>query len=279
MRSVAGRLATLALCGLNASPMTASSASAASGREQIEAIAAQSSCAGYHWKNRGRAPLAYIKGMALVFGKAVCHAEDWVQDASAARGTLGTAADNTDAAAWYDAQFRALGMSNDNAGLDTLRHLMTLQLGLGMQESSGKYCVGRDTSAHFDTADSAEAGTFQTSWGVSRVSSILPAIFERYRADQSGCLLDVFRVGVTCSAADAETFGSGTGADWQQLTKACPAFAAQYAAVVIRHSGGRKGEFGPLRRHQAEIRPECDAMFAKVQALVQGSPDTCASLQ
>ena len=37
-------------------------------------------------------------------------------------------------------------------------------LGLGMRESSGQYCCGRDTSEDNTTADTAEAGLFQMSW-------------------------------------------------------------------------------------------------------------------
>jgi hypothetical protein len=252
-----------------------------SARDQIEAIAAGSKCAAYLWKNRGLAPPAYIKGVALVFAKSVCQAgRQDTEVVSTAEGAPGSPTGETDALTWYDSIFRNLGMPNDKDDTDTLRHAYSLLIGLGMRESSGKYCAGRDSSEDFTSADSAEAGVFQTSWGASRTNPSLPAMFRHYSADQSGCMLDVFRKGVTCGPLDQKNWGVETeaGFAWQKLTKACPAFSTEYAAVVVRKSGGRKGEFGPLRNRAAEVRPECDSMLLDVQKLVQANPGTCSSL-
>jgi len=249
-------------------------------RDQIEAIVAGSKCAAYSWKNRGSAPRAYIEGVALTFARSVCQAgRSDVEVVSAAEGAPGSSIGNADALTWYDSVFRSLGMPNDKDGIDTFRHAYTLLIGLGMRESSGKYCAGRDRSENFASADSAEAGVFQTSWGASRTNPTLPEMFGRYSADKSGCLLDVFRKGVTCGSWDAKNWGAETdvGFAWQKLTKACPAFSTEYAAVVIRTSGARKGEFGPLRNYAAEVRPECDSMLLQVQKLVQANPGACSS--
>jgi hypothetical protein len=200
-----------------------------------------------------------------------------VQVVSAAKGAAGTEVEQHDALSWYDSEFRNLGISNDSAGVDSLRHTYALLIGLGMRESSGKYCAGRDKAADFDAADTAEAGAFQASWGASRTNATLPALLSRYSSDQSGCLLDIFRQGVTCSAWDAKTWGGGTGALWQRLTKNCPAFAAEYAAVLLRSSGGSSGEFGPLRNKKVELRRECDVMFAEIQHRVRNDPQICSS--
>lgn len=40
-------------------------------------------------------------------------------------------------------------------GTDTLRQLFVLLIGLGMRESSGQYCEGRDRSASNVTAEAA----------------------------------------------------------------------------------------------------------------------------
>ena len=69
-------------------------------------------------------------------------------------------------------------MPNDKDGIDTLRHTYALMIGLGMRESSGAFCTGRDTSQNFNQADSAEAGLFQTSFGVSKVDKTLIELFE-----------------------------------------------------------------------------------------------------
>jgi len=42
-------------------------------------------------------------------------------------------------------------------------------MGLGMRESSGRYCEGRDRNANNVTSDTAEAGLFQMSWDIHGV--------------------------------------------------------------------------------------------------------------
>jgi hypothetical protein len=150
-----------------------------------------------------------------------------------------------------------------------------------MRETSGRYCLGRDLSADFTSASSAEAGLFQTSWGARTKHAELPKLYERYKTSQHSCLLDVFSKGISCSTKDAINWGQDgeEGKNWQNLTKSCPGFATEYAAVLIRVHGGKNGEFGPLRKHKAEIRPECDAMLSKVQKLVKEHPDICDALK
>ena len=180
-----------------------------------------------------------------------------------------------DALAWYDPIFVAAGMSNDAAGADTLRHLFVLLIGLGKRESSGKYCEGRDRSASNTTAETAEAGLFQTSFNARTASPLLPTIFAAYSENPSG-FVRVFKEGVSCSAADLENFGSGDGAEFQRLSKACPAFAAEFAALGLRHL---RTHWGPINRKGAEVRPECDAMLRQVQAAVDASPELCSALE
>lgn len=247
--------------------------------EQIETIAANSACARVNWRDRGVAPKAYMRGMALVFARAACQADRAdVLVVSKARATPNPQNNNTDALTWYEAQFAELGMSNATDDVDTLRHAYTLLIGLGMRESSGKFCEGRDRSADFTTADSAEAGLFQTSFGARTRHATMAALYEKYKTDQSGCLLDVFKRGVSCAAHNAENHGVGEGVRWQQLTKTCPAFATEYAAVLMRVHGGRRGEFGPLRNRATQLLPVCDAMLKQVQDLVRSNPQICSAL-
>jgi hypothetical protein len=146
--------------------------------------------------------------------------------------------------------------------VDTLRHLFVLLIGLGMRESSGRYCEGRDRAADNTTADTAEAGLFQTSYNASLESPLLPKLFAHYAANPDG-FVSVFKEGVRCTAANLENYGSGPGAEFQRLSKACPAFAAEFAAVGLRVD---RSHWGPVNRREAEIRPECDAMLQEVQA-------------
>lgn len=243
--------------------------------DAIKQTSGESACADYYWKDRGHAPKGYVQGVALVFARAVCNPtrSDIVEVSQANTGD-----DAHDALSWYSAIFSGLGMDNGAAGLDTLRHAYTLLIGLGMRESSGEHCCGRDMSATNTSADTAEAGAWQTSYNSHVFSEELPKLFEHYMADASGCWLDVFSAGVTCSASNWECYGTGDGYDFQKLEKDCPAFAAEYAAVMLRVSGGSAGHYGPLRTRAAEVRPECDEMFQQVQTIVQQNPSSCGAI-
>ncbi|MGN6151852.1 MAG: hypothetical protein ACTHOH_07555 [Lysobacteraceae bacterium] len=247
--------------------------------DRIGAIAEASSCARVDWADRGRAPKAYMRGMALVYARAVCQPERAdVAVVSSARAATGPVANKKDALTWYESKFAAVGMSNATNGVDTLRHAYTLLIGLGMRESSGRHCVGRDLSADFTTANSAEAGLFQTSFGARTQHPTLSALYQQYKADPSGCMLETFSKGVSCKASDAKNHGVGEGVLWQQLTKSCPAFSAEYAAVLMRVHGGSQGEFGPLRKKKAEVIPACDTMLKQVEDLVRSNPAMCSDL-
>jgi hypothetical protein len=318
-----GRSVMLALgCSFVLSGALTAAASAQTAQAQIEALAGKSDCASHYWgKDRGYAPRAYIKGVALVFARAVCHADrEDVKVVSEAEGTPPSQFDNTDVLTWYHSVFHKLGMANDKVGVNTLRHVYTLMIGLGMRETSGRYCIGRERvkDGSNKTAERAEAGLFQTSWGARKKSPTLPDLFKQYSSDQSGCLLAVFREHVRPPAAtirastysfygrratntaiprrsghssrrstkadtcrdprEKKNWGSGEGAAWQKLTKACPAFATEYAAVVVRKSGGHLGEFGPLRKHKAQVAPVCESMLSEVQKLVESNPELCSTL-
>ena len=269
-----------------AAPPAPSAAPPTDGVAALRRIAVDSPCAAYGWPGRGVAPRSYVEGVALVFARAVCHPDRPEVMAASVPVAVGPGAD--DALAVYADRFAAAGMANDVAGIETLRHTYTLLLGLGMWESSGRYCEGRDVSQCFTSAESAEAGLFQTSYGAHGRSPVLAPLFARYGADQRGCLLDVFRGTITCKVvkshnpqcpdATNEVAGTGPGADWQRLTRTCPAFATEYAAVALRTHGGPRGEFNPIRKRQVPLRPECDAMLAAAQAYVTANPTVCPAL-
>ena len=232
----------------------------------ITALAAGSALRQVRWKDRGLAPAGYVKGMALSFARV--QAKLLAGDAAARDMAAARRSDpQRDALDWYDDVFQAHGMRNDTAGPDTLRHLFVLMFGLGMRESSGRHCEGRDRSASNATAETAEAGLFQTSFNARSASPLLPALFAQYRADPSG-FLEVFREGVRCSPASLENFGDGEGREFQRLSKECPAFAVEFAAVGLRHM---RRHWGPLNRKEAEIRPECDALLREVQRMADAA--------
>jgi hypothetical protein len=242
--------------------------------ERITRTAANSTCAKYTWKNRGKMPVGYAKGVALSFARSVCR-KDSADVVIASKATTTDTAD--DALAWFAKQFEALKMDNSVSGLETFRHVYTLLMGLGMRESTGRHCVGRDATANNIASNTAEAGAWQTSLDSQASNAELPKMFARTKIGDAGCFLDVFAEGVTCDADDWKNWGTGAdGLRFQELEKKCPGFAAEYAAVMLRANGGSSGHYGPLRRREAEIRPECDTMLEQVQTLVTDNPQVCA---
>jgi hypothetical protein len=239
----------------------------ASPLDQITQMASKSRLARFAWRGRGRAPAGYIKGMALVYGRVYCKFK--AGDTAVLDMARRDKGDQThDALAWYRRVFNAAGMDNSITGVDTLRHLFVLLIGLGMRESGGRYCEGPDSRARNIRADAAEAGLFQTSFDARKASPLLPHIFAQYHGNPSG-FVDVFKEGTNCSTAPTKTFGSGKSKEFQRLSKECPAFAAEFAALALRH---RRDHWGPIIRKEVQIRQECDALLNEVQAAVDASP-------
>lgn len=231
----------------------------------IELVAA-SSIATYEWKQRGPAPKGYVKGLALVY--ADVYSRFKAGDAVAvfmARKASGDA--DSDALSWYEEQFKAIGMKNDVSGANTLRHLFVLLMGLGMRESSGRYCEGRDRSANNTTAEKAEAGLFQTSYNLVGEHPLLAELMTRYSADP-GKSSEVFKEGVICKASDWQNYGQGPGAEFQKLSKLAPAFATEIAGVGLRCL---RKHWGPINRRAAELKTDCDQLLKDVQAIVDAS--------
>lgn len=223
-------------------------------------IVAKSTIRNYKWLDRGVATLGYYEGMALMFARLYCRLKSGDKFAK----EMAKAAGANDALTTYDEIFDQLGMDNDSEGPDTLRHLFTLMVGLGMRESSGRHCEGRDMAADNTTSDTAEAGLFQTSYNVRSVSPLLPEIFAAYKIQPDG-FVDFFSKGITCKPASWADFGEGDGREFQRLSKACPGFAVEFTAVAMRNTARH---WGPIINKKAEVRSECHTMFLAVQHFI-----------
>jgi hypothetical protein len=239
---------------------------------QIVDIASNSEIAGYRWKDRGLAPKGYITGMAVTYARVYCK---WKSGDVFARemAKANTGDGSRDALAWYHPEFLEAGMDNAADGADTLRHLFVLLTGLGMRESSGQYGEGRDMAASNTTGETAEAGLFQTSFNARHAHPLLPELFRKY--ENSTDLLDIFKEGVRSPAGDLSNYGRGKGREFQRLTKACPAFAVEFAALGLRNV---RTHWGPIVRKEAELRKECDQMLMDVQQAVDHF-DLCLQLR
>jgi len=237
-------------------------------------IANGSEIADYSWHDRGVAPTGFTQGMALAFGQTY---KKWKADHPAAL-EMSEARTNSDKDALniYRDEFDELDMSNERNGADTLRHLYALMLGHGMRESSGKYCEGRDQSASNVQSDTAEAGLFQTSYNAHSASDPeFDNLMDEYLMGLSPGYVDSFSEGVSCSASDFECFGSPEerGYQFQKLCKEAPAFAAESAALTLRHLANH---FGPIVRKESELRHEADQMLRLVQDYVDESEPAVA---
>jgi hypothetical protein len=225
--------------------------------------ASKSAIAKYSWKDRGKAPVGYIPGMAMSFAVAVQQYRLGTEQALI-MGRADTGKPDTDALAWYGGEFAKAGMDNSKDGLDTLRHLFVLMIGLGMRESGGRYCEGRDMTASNVSADTCEAGLFQASWNIKAGSKSIAPLLQLAWDKPSGFLVE-FAQGITPTADNLGTYGEKDGARYQFLAKFSPAFAAMVAGIGLRVL---RKHWGPINRKEAEVRKEADAMLLEVQQLV-----------
>ena len=201
----------------------------------VDAIVESSNCATYSFKQRGRAPLAFLKGVAHQAAK----------ECGALPRALGDT--NHDALSWYGYQ-------------STLGNQYAFLIGLGMRESSGKYCEGRDLSASNVEADTAEAGAFQVSYNSVDADPALAALMTKYQ-NGADCDSGLLAQGPSCKQSDATIYGQGKGREFQILNRKCPAFAVEYASVLIRT---RRKHFGPINRKEVEVVPSCVQMIKDI---------------
>jgi hypothetical protein len=235
---------------------------------------ADESMGDYYWEDRGIAPIGYTKGIACSYAQVVLN---YINGDSAAKAMANAeVGDNDhDALAWYYDEFARLGMDNSRGGLATLRHTFVLLMGLGMRESSGRYCEGRDMSSDNSTSDTAEAGLFQMSWNASNASDEIMGLYEKFSQDgmSEGCFVNTYAEEVECSSDDLECFGDpdSDGYKYQELAKQCPQFAVEAAAVGVRVL---RKHWGPISRHEVYISETADVLLQSVQDVVLSLPET-----
>lgn len=188
-------------------------------------------CAKHSWKNRGVAPLSYFKEIATSYHKAYCSKQQFPK--------MGI---DKDALLYY-------GLPQD------LISTYTLLIGLGLRESTGNWCSGRDSTANNLDAMTAEAGAFQSSYNSMRAHPTLKDISYFYMNNLDAC-------GDTKPKCSSANYGGGAGLDFQRLSKSCPQFTILYNAFLIRVL---RKHFGPLNRKEAEFLPACKAMLKEIE--------------
>lgn len=241
-------------------------------RDAIASIAIQSSIANYSWKDRGQAPAGYIKGFALSWANTYRqYLMGYAPAVEMAKANSGN--QDKDVLAWYADEFDDLNMNNSEDGPDTLRHLWAFLLGMGMRESSGKHCCGRDMSADNVASDTAEAGLYQTSYNAHSSSHNFDVLFNSFAAgkhsDNPQGFVEFFKEEVSCSSSDWSNYGSGVGYEFQSMCKNQPAFACETCAIVLR---SLRQHYGPVNRYEVELKSDADDMLRQVQKYIDSEP-------
>jgi hypothetical protein len=239
--------------------------------QQITTLAGNSACLKTSWKDRGRAPAGYVKGVALSFARSLCRTKALGTPPAITKiiASSATGDSSRDALTWYKSIFASAGIPTNRSGGDAVRAVYTLGMGLGMRESSGKYCEGWDKSAGSNRRSAeAEAGLFQVSYDSMGASAELKALYLEYQASPERCQLATYKEGVTCKAQGI--LGTGAGATYQKFNKACPAFAAEYGMTMLRL---RRSHFGPINRKAAQVVSSCGTMLANVQKIVDSNQE------
>jgi uncharacterized protein (TIGR02594 family) len=235
-------------------------------QEEITGLALSHPIQKHSWDDRGRSPSGYISGMGQCF--AIALRRYLAGDPGAVEMAQAAGDADDDALAWYDDEFDDIGMDNSRPGPETLRHLFMLMIGLGMRESSGRYCEGRDMSAGNVESDTCEAGLFQTSWNIRSASVNIPDLLEEYWSDPNA-FLPIFSEGITPTADNLDVYGGGQGASYQFLAKYSPAFTVLVTAIGLRT---RRSHWGPVGGREVELVEEADDFLRKVEAIVREIP-------
>jgi uncharacterized protein (TIGR02594 family) len=268
---VVGQNTWTALDALDARKLTGSTGLGLSNEQilEITKIAENSNIATYDWPGRGRAPIGYTVGVALCF--AASQKQLALNNPAAVfAAQADTNKPDIDALSWLAAEFKAASMDNSKPGIETLRHLFVLMLSLGTRESSGLYYTGKDPGAANTTADTCEAGAWQTSWNIRSACPYIPPLLSRFWENPNGFLPN-FKRNITPKAADLLTYGSGgsDGAKYQWLAKYAPAFTAAVTGLGLRT---RKSHWGPIQRREIMISKDADTMLQAVQDYMQTVP-------
>jgi hypothetical protein len=127
-------------------------------------------------------------------------------------------------------------------------------------------------SATNTSSDTCEAGAWQSSANVRSCSTDIERLFDEYSAmaesdQQTG--LALFSHEVSCGSSDWQCYGDpgSFGYRFQELSKHCPQFALETAAVTLRRL---RQHYGPINRREVELRREADEMLQEIQTVIDG---------
>lgn len=240
----------------------------------IIALVQASPLVNYNWPGKSVAPIGYLNGITLTYARVYCKLK--ASDPVATR--MAQANSNKldiDALAVYDKDFTKLNMANNSNGSDTLRHLFVLLTGLGMRESDGRYCLGRDKKVQNPADRDIEAGVFQMSYSIGVGSSkpefaLLKDLYNKLQVLPYSGYLNVFMNGAICKTNELADFRVTAAGRFREFCVMQPALGAEIAALGLRIRGRH---WGPINEHTVTLNVDCDSLFKAVQAFIDGG--TC----
>jgi hypothetical protein len=238
--------------------------------------------------NRGKGPYGYYYGMAISY--AILYQKYKTNYSNVSLLTKALNSDiKKDALSKWNNEFERIGLHN-NTETDRLRNLFILLFGLGMMESSGRFCCGWDRGKLTGwgdkskvikleniTAEMSEAGLFQTSYDIinsvsKNVKNALLQTFDDYKNSEDG-LINYFSKGAVCSVYDGENFGVGVGFEFQKLAKECPAFTVEFTALAIRNTASHWNPIIKLgdKEKGLELKIELDTLLLEIEKYVDSN--------
>ena len=94
----------------------------------------------------------------------------------------------------------------------------------------------------------------------------MPKLFKNFMANPAPSYLDVFKEGVRAQGIGIrKLWQQATGRDFQKLSQGA-FFAVQFAAIGLRNI---RKHWGPINRHDAEIKADADSVLKEVQQLIE----------
>lgn len=251
----------------------------------IPSIVDKTQIAKIRWENgnRGQAPYGFYYGVGLVYATLYERLKKGEKIAQELATPIGTDRDK-DALLRFQDTLRNTCSNNLDTDNSRLRGLIVLMFGLGLMESSGRYCCGWDrgkvkgwgnpAKKITPTSVNSEAGLFQTSFDIidsvsNTTKNLLLGILAKYRVSQDG-YIQLFSKGVNCIEKDLENFGDGHGRDFQKLSKENPAFALEFTALSLRHVASHWNPVIKIGDDEKglQIKHECDELLKNIETYI-----------